>query len=415
MRSSEGEQLDFLAKIGTADEPLERWLAETEAEMQRTMREKLRTLIEQLIQTEGLLVPFLPAASGGEADSAKEGGLTMDPPGIVKLKVQEAEGGAKARDASGKEMNQRDDKESMNTKSEGQMKQMPAQLQYTRPNQAILVASQVLFSHRVESILGCFKKVSAHSDDDGAYGDWEWFSLGFRGGGLGSGSSRFENLKANHPQNLAVIMENTKTGLQKLGDMMNDQLMKVTDLVRKNVSSEEMEGWRSMAILGIHLRDTIRRLVVDMPQGVDDFRWRRCIRYYREAVHGNCTVEIADAGRMYGYEYVGNRSRLVITGLTERCFLGLLTAFQMSLGGAVCGPPGSGKTETFKDLAKSIGKACVVFNCSDSLDFTSFSNVLKVGGLLLWSYCLPVPILMACALNFRPATIPFVGKKRKRT
>uniref|UniRef100_A0A8D1P3N7 Dynein axonemal heavy chain 14 n=1 Tax=Sus scrofa TaxID=9823 RepID=A0A8D1P3N7_PIG len=132
---------------------------------------------------------------------------------------------------------------------------------------------------------------------------------------------------------------------------------------------------RTKAVLGalltlyVHCRDIVRDLLLKSIFNAEDFEWTRHLQYKWNEKQKLCYVSQGDASFTYGYEYLGCTPRLVITPLTDRCWLTLTGALQLNLGGCPAGPAGTGKTESVKDLAKSLGKHCVVFNCFEDLDY----------------------------------------------
>jgi dynein heavy chain len=172
----------------------------------------------------------------------------------------------------------------------------------------------------------------------------------------------------------AVMPATSKKQNQILADLVASCL---TDLGSKMNRTK----FETLVTIQVHQKDVFQDLWKKVKaheiKDDQDFEWLKQTRFFWKAETDHCVISISDVDFTYSYEYLGCKERLCITPLTDRCYLALSQALGMFFGGAPAGPAGTGKTETTKDMGRSLGIYVVVTNCSDQHRMRDMATIFK--------------------------------------
>ncbi|MES1909576.1 MAG: hypothetical protein MHM6MM_002292 [Cercozoa sp. M6MM] len=171
------------------------------------------------------------------------------------------------------------------------------------------------------------------------------------------------------------LEDGDENAMKEYSKVLEERLGDLIELTLKDLNREIRTKVITLITVDVHNRDVVQALVKNNIIESTEFAWKSQMRYSWKNL--DTGVSVADASFPYGYEYVGNTGRLVITPLTDRCYITLTTALSLIMGAAPAGPAGTGKTETTKDLGRALALPVYVFNCSEQMNVHSLGQIFK--------------------------------------
>eukprot|EP00232_Nephroselmis_pyriformis_P019075 CAMPEP_0182900652 /NCGR_PEP_ID=MMETSP0034_2-20130328/28990_1 /TAXON_ID=156128 /ORGANISM="Nephroselmis pyriformis, Strain CCMP717" /LENGTH=4527 /DNA_ID=CAMNT_0025034901 /DNA_START=131 /DNA_END=13711 /DNA_ORIENTATION=+ len=220
-------------------------------------------------------------------------------------------------------------------------------------------------------------------------------------------------------ESFEALEEGNDDALKEFYKKQVDHLSGLIELINGELSKNDRKKIVTLCTIDVHARDVVQRLQDDRVDSAGCFQWQSQLRYAQNEKTKDSQINICDAEIAYQYEYIGNCGCLVITPLTDRCYITLTQAQRLVLGGAPAGPAGTGKTESTKDLARALGVQCYVFNCSDQMDYKAMGQIYK--GLAqtgAWGCFdefnrIPVAVLSVCSTQYKTVLDAIRARKEK--
>lgn len=137
----------------------------------------------------------------------------------------------------------------------------------------------------------------------------------------------------------AWMEEGYEAAMKELHKRQIIQLNSLINLLLGELSPGDRQKIMTMCTIDVHSRDVVGKIIQARVDSSLAFQWQSQLRHRWDddslvggagadlEMDADCFANICDAEFRYAYEYLGNTSRLVITPLTDRCYITLTQVF----------------------------------------------------------------------------------------
>lgn len=115
------------------------------------------------------------------------------------------------------------------------------------------------------------------------------------------------------------------------------QLSVLISLLLGELTKGDRQKIMTICTIDVHSRDVVLKLIQSKLESASAFQWQSQLRHRWDDDENDCFANICDAQFRYCYEYLGNTPRLVITPLTDRCYITLTQSLHLVMGGGPAG------------------------------------------------------------------------------
>lgn len=115
------------------------------------------------------------------------------------------------------------------------------------------------------------------------------------------------------------------------------QLNSLIELLLGELTPGDRQKIMTICTIDVHSRDVVAKMITQKVETSNAFQWQSQLRHRWDHHQDDCFANICDAEFRYDYEYLGNTPRLVITPLTDRCYITLTQSLHLIMGGAPAG------------------------------------------------------------------------------